>query len=135
MTSNSQFLGPTLRLYDDAEKLLRTITRTSNFLRTTSLVLSVLTTGSLWLVLTKAIPAVTLWAGAIASTVATFITLYLKSAGASKRHAKILVIHGDIAKLLAKVRADKAEPGEFWDTYKKLEHDLITVREALNESV
>jgi hypothetical protein len=133
MSTPNPLLEPTLRLYEEAQQLLRSITRLANTLKTIALILSVLTTGSLWLVLTKALPEFTLWAGAVASTAATFIALYLKSTGSSRKHGRAIVIHGDIAQLLAKVRSGQIQEGDFWSLYKNLEHDLFTIKNALNE--
>jgi hypothetical protein len=132
MAETDKFLSPALDLYNEVEKLLRETTRRANTLKTVSLVLSIITAGNLWLVLSDELPKITLWIGAIASTFVTLATVYLKSVEAPKRHARLIALHGKIAQLLAKVRSGKIDDQEFWETYKELEHAWVSSKEALN---
>lgn len=98
-------------------------------IRNVVLALSVLTSGSLWLLLTRLVPGATLWFGAIASTLATFLTLYLYTAGINAIREEALELHRNMARFLAVIRGrtDMSDQ-EFWNTYKDLEHRIMKLR-------
>lgn len=118
-----------IELYHDVEKILASAASLGNRLQLLALFLSVLTSGSLWLLLSKTVPQATLWFGAIASTLATGIALYLKSSGINQVRTKALVVFRDLGQFLAEVRASKNMPEEhYWSKYKEFESRVIDLR-------
>jgi len=121
-TVREQRLSSALELYHQVADILARAASLATKLQLAVLILSVVTSGSLWLLLSKAVPEATLWFGAIVSTVTTGLTLYLKSSGLNKKRTKALDLYRDLGQFLAEVRASETlDDTRFWDEYKKYE--------------
>ena len=108
------------KLAGDVEEFLRGVFSRVNTLEFIVLVLSVLTAGSLWLLISEALPLPALWFGAIASTLTIGITLYLKSSGMGTKRSQALALLKDAEIFIGEVKAELLPYGEFWDRYKRL---------------
>jgi hypothetical protein len=121
-------LASTLKLYADIEAIIVRTATLAKRLDLTVLILSILTSSNLWLLVTNALPKSTLWFGAFASTLVTGITLYMSGTGLKRTRTRALALHGEVAKLLAKVRSDEISEGEFWNEYKALEQKFWQIQ-------
>lgn len=81
-----------------------------------TIVLSVLTSGSLWLLLSKLLPDLTVWVGAFASSLTAGIALYMKTIDQSITDAYSL--EHDIAAYLAEIRKAPNQPADYYDKHK-----------------
>lgn len=131
--ANDYRLETTLHLYSKVEALVAGTATLAKRLDFGVLVLSVLTSGSLWLLISDVLPKSTLWFGAIASSLTTGITLYMSTTGINRTRSRALALHGRVAKLLARVRAGSIEDGDFWDEYKNLEHEFTECQYARSD--
>lgn len=93
-----------------------------------TIILSVGTTGSLWLSLSKVIPDITLWAGAVISTLITGITLYMKTTDIDQIRSDALSLQDEIGQFLAGIRTAENLPVDYWDKYKDFDTRIDRVR-------
>ena len=122
VAKNAWMIENTMGLLQQIQGLIHPWSRRIKILSFVSLVLSVLTSGALWLLLSDVVPIQTLWFGAIASTITTLIFAYIKGFAVERQRDQALDIHDDILKFLARLRAtpDYSEK-RFWDEYKAIE--------------
>ena len=132
MTQESQ-LNEVLSLYHAVENDLVRAAKLAKALEMTVLSLSVITSGSLWLLLSERIPQSMLWLGVIASTLTVGITLYLGTTGLNRKRTRILDLHGRLGELLAEVRAHAIDEKLFWSIYKQLEHQLRVIQHGTSD--
>jgi hypothetical protein len=133
MTQESQ-LNEVLSLYHAVEKDLVRTANLAKALEMTVLTLSVITSGSLWLLLSERIPQSMLWLGAVASTLTVGITLYLGTTGLNRKRTQILDLHGRLGELLAEVRTHAIDEKLFWSIYKQLEHQLRVIQHGTSHA-
>ena len=95
-----------------------------------TIILSVLTSGSLWLSLSQVIPDITLWFGAIASTLIAGITLYMKTTGIDQIRTDTLSLEGEIGQFLAGIRTAEKLPVDYWDKHKDFDTRIDKLRFA-----
>ncbi|HYX72880.1 MAG TPA: hypothetical protein VE732_08920 [Nitrososphaera sp.] len=116
-------------MYNEVEAFLAKVASRSKLLELTVLILSVLTSGSLWLLLSNKVPGTTLWFGAIASTVVSGITLYIKSSGLNRTRVKALSLYQDLGQLIAEVRdAESLQDISYWPKVKQIEGRIADLR-------
>src|ERR1700720_4475472 len=70
-----------LPIYRSVQTFVGEVSRRRKLCGLTVLFLSVLTSGSLWLLLSQAAPVQVLWASAVASTLTTLVTIYVYWSG------------------------------------------------------
>lgn len=127
--SRNERLTKALELYEQLEGLIVRTANRADLLRNSVLVLSVITSGSLWLLISETLPKGALWFGAIASTVVTIVTLYLASAGVNRMREQALTLHTAVARFIAEIRSRPLMgEAEFWDRYKAIEDDIFRLR-------
>lgn len=117
-----------VRFYNGARRIARGASTRWGRTEVSILILSAVTTGSLWGLLSNALPAVTLWAGAVLATSTTIVSAYSKYTDDHSTVGEALAIHAEIGEFLGKVRASPTmTQEEYWPRHKKLEtslHDL-----------
>ena len=92
------------------------------------LVLSVVTAGSLWGLLSDMWPQETLWVGALLATATTFTSGYSKYTNYHSILGEALTLHSEIGEFLGRVRASPDMPqGEYWPRHKELETKLYNL--------
>jgi len=125
---NDQHLEMTVRLYERLEEQLSVFAKRGNTIENTILVISVFTSGGLWLIAAQVLPQATTWIGAVFSTLTTGLTLYLYSSGVNKKRQKAIALHSEISEFLGKIRGNpEFDDSDFWNTYKPLEHKIRTL--------
>jgi hypothetical protein len=128
-----EYITHVLALYHEVQALLARLASRGNKLQLLVLFLSVLTSGSLWLLLSKSLPQTALWFGAVASTLTTGITLYLKSSGLNQVRAKCLTVFSDLGQFLAEVRSsDNMSEEYYWKKYKAFESRVAELQYGLH---
>jgi hypothetical protein len=122
------YLAQTIPLYQSLEEQLAKFSRYGNIIENTILIISVITSGGLWLLAAQVLPQATTWAGAALSTLTTSLTLYLNSSGVNKKRKKAIELHSEVSIFLARIRSNpNMTDSEFWDTYKPLQHKVRTL--------
>jgi hypothetical protein len=119
-----------VRLYNDVETMMAKAASQVSRLEMTVLVLSILTSGSLWLLLGEAIPQPTLWLGAIASTIVTIITLYLNTSGVKKVRKQAIGLYQALGRFIAECRASTSGLSDemYWGRLKEFEGWVAELR-------
>ena len=127
--NTDSYLAPILKLYSQNKLLIKKASKKVKFFTTIILVLSVITSGSLWLLLSKTLPEEILWIGAGISTIITGLSLYLKSSGLEAKKRQALATHGKMSEFIANVRSGIIQPGtqEFWMKIKMFENELVNI--------
>ena len=125
----NSYLSPILKLYSQNKVLIESLSKQLRLINNTILVLSVVTTGGLWMLITGALPDYALWVGAIISTVVTGLTLYLKSSGMEAKKRKALAAYGQMSEFIGNVRGGAIKPGteEFWIKIKMFQNELVQI--------
>ena len=98
------------------------------------LVLSVVTAGSLWGLVSERLPEVTLWVGAILATMTTLVSGYSKYTNYHSILAEALTLHSEIGEFLGQARASPDMTQEdYWPRHKELETKLdnLAVRSGI----
>ena len=121
-------LQSVLRQYHQVRDILGRFSNRRKLCGALVLVLSVLTSGALWLLVGEAVPKPALWAGAVMSTLTTGITLYVYSSGMLQTIASSLALYRSIGKFLACVRSEAIPESEYWDKVKGFEFELEKIR-------
>ena len=93
------------------------------------LLLSVLTTGSLWGLLSEALPDETLWIGAALATATAFLSGYTKYTNYHQIMSEALSLHSEVGEFLGEVRASpNMTQEEYWPRHKQLETKLYELQ-------
>jgi hypothetical protein len=115
--------------YDRVSRMIARMARIGNALHVGVLTFSVVTSGSLWLLLSKTVPQGVLWFGAIASTLTSGITVYIKTSGINKKRSKALALYRDMGQFVAEVRTSKTlTDAEFWAKVKSYEFEIAALQ-------
>jgi len=121
-------LNITIDLYNQLEILLKNLAKRANIIENIVLIVSVSTSGGLWLLAAQALPQQTAWAGAALSTLTTGLTIYLYSSGVNKKRKKAIDLHSEVSIFLAKIRGNPSMSDEdFWEKFKTLETRIRTL--------
>ncbi len=131
---NQAQIDRALSLYNEVERAVATKANLGKRLEFISLASSVLTSGSLWLLLSEAIPRPVLWFGALASTLTTGITIYVGTTNLNRYRSRALGLLKRASKFLAKVRSKELRDNEFWDNYKFIEVTLRDIQHGRNDA-
>jgi hypothetical protein len=110
-------------------------TRRNYRIELTVMVLSVVTSGGIWVLLAASYPQTAAWFGAAFSTIVTFFTIYQLSFGPKQRVRKAYDVYEAIAREVSRLRGGNPvafDPRVFWDNYKSLE---VEVTKLENPSV
>jgi hypothetical protein len=100
-------------------------TRANYRIELTALILSVLTSGAIWVVVDGAFHGVATWVGAASSTLVTGLSIYQFTLGPRPRVKQAYVLYEAVGKELAHLRgATTFDQVQFWDKYKAFEFDL-----------
>jgi hypothetical protein len=114
-------LENTIILADFIEKQMKFLSKRVNFLEITVFVMSIITSGALWLLVGEIIPTIMTWVGAIINTLILIITGYVKIMGLNKKRDTVMELHKEVYQLLGEIRGSKIDNPEFWDRYKNLQ--------------
>jgi len=83
------------------------------------IVISAVTTGTLWTLIAGVAQHVTAWGGAILSTIVTALTAYKRSLGPEEVYQRAAELYKKTGELLADVRSSDSFDGKsFWHAYK-----------------
>lgn len=89
------------------------------------LVLSTLTSGSLWIMLSQSFPKPLTWIGAALSTVTTGLTLYFYLENPRAKRDEALFFQKEVLSYLASVRSSPfVSMEDHWQTLKEFQHRL-----------
>lgn len=89
------------------------------------LALSLVTTGSLWGLVSDLLPTATLWVGAVLATITAFLSAFSKFTNYHAIMGKALRLNADINELLGRIRAKPDMSQEqFWPAFHKLKTKL-----------
>jgi hypothetical protein len=123
-----EYLGHAIGLYHEVESQLSQFSSRARTIENVILIISVVTSGGLWLLAAQLLPQAVLWAGAAFSTLTIGLTLYLYSSGVNKKREKAINLHAEVSGLLARIRGNtNMTDSEFSDTFKSLEHKARTL--------
>ena len=115
-------------LYNQADELKTRYATTAKRIDVTVLILSVVTTGAFWALLSDAAPKALGWAGAIISTIVTGLTLYMYVGGVQSKRKKAIFVFKEIGKFLGEARGNPyMDTMEFWNRYKVYEGMVRTI--------
>jgi hypothetical protein len=90
------------------------------------LVISVITSGGLWLLAAHVLPQAVEWAGAALSTLTTGLALYMYSSGVNKKRQKAIDLHAKVGRFLGQIRGNPdMREEDFWENFKLLEHEVF----------
>jgi hypothetical protein len=128
LADNDDQLKAVLVLYDQVAEILRRFSTRRRLYGLSVLVLSVLTSGALWLLVGQIVPKTILWLGALASTATTAITLYIYSSGMIQTIAISLTLYRSIGKFVAQLRSEPVSQADYWDKLKGFEFQLERLR-------
>jgi hypothetical protein len=93
------------------------------------LIVSILTSGALWILLSISLSKLTLWVGAIFSTITSGLNIFQIAFGPKKEFNESLNLYRDIGNELAHMRASKEiDETRFWDQYKAFETRKIQIK-------
>lgn len=123
------FVEEMIKLQNSAEQAASHYAKLANRIELTVLALSVLTSGAVWALAADALPKPLGWAGAVISTVVTFLTFYMYSSGIQQKRKRAIVVYEDITEYLGELRGKPyPEPNEFWVRYKAFERSLSKLK-------
>lgn len=127
--NQAEQLHHTLDLYKFLESLLHKFADISNKIQNLVLILSVITSGSLWLLLGNIAPDATIWLGAILSTIVTGLTIYMYASGINRKRTTAISLHRELSAFLAAIRSSEegVDDSEFWDKFKSIETRIRTI--------
>jgi hypothetical protein len=115
-------LNDLLSYYHTVQDLIKAYATKANRIDSAILILSVVTSGALWLLASQVVPQVTAWVGAIISTVVTGLTIYLYASGLNRRRKTAHELYTDIGKFIAQYRATPGmSESDYWNAVKGFE--------------
>jgi hypothetical protein len=92
------------------------------------IVVSGITSGSLWALLAGIAPHVTAWLGAILSTAVTLLTAYKQSLGPEHVYKRAAELYKETGELLAKMRSSNEFDKEaFWHGFKFIQANMVEI--------
>ena len=99
-------LAVLIKLYTEAEELKTRYASLAKRIDMNILVLSVMTTGAFWALLSDALPKPLGWVGAIISTVVTGLMLYMYTEGVQVKRKEAIFIFKEVGKFLGEARGN-----------------------------
>ncbi len=118
-----------MNLYDDTYRILQQSSRRGKMVETLGLLISILTTGTLWMLITEAIPRVVLWFGAFASSVTTAPSIVPIFRDFPKKRMEALTLYQEIGQFIAAVRASQDVLSEdYWASLKRFETKIADLK-------
>ncbi len=109
-------------MYRSAGALSSNLQARSRRIEIAMIVISVLTSGTLWTLISARYPDAAAWCGAVLSTLVTGLTLYQHQVGPMRRHREILALFHEIGQEIAVIEAStRFNRGQFWHRMKFLE--------------
>ena len=106
-------------VYRQAETLMQYYAKRADRLDGTNIALSVLTSGAFWALASDVAPKRLGWAGAVISTIVTFLTIYMYASGMQAKRKKAAFIFKEVGKFLGEVRGEPyMEDRDFWAKFK-----------------
>jgi len=116
-------------LYGEIEPLVKKYASRADSIEITVLVLSVLTSGAFWALVSDAVPKSLGLIGAAISTVVTFLTIYMYSSGLNAKRKTAIFIFKEIGKFMAEVRTSTSlDDRDFWTKYKLYEGMIFELK-------
>jgi hypothetical protein len=109
-----------------ADRVLE-LRRSTNWIESAVLGMSVLTAGSLWVLISEHFVGPSKWIGAVLATALAFLTSYQKTFGPSKLLEDARALHRDIGAEIAALRANSRadDMRQHWDAVKRFESRLL----------
>jgi len=114
-----------IQLYNRVEKLISRKTIIRRIVDTVVLTLSVLTSGTLWVLSTTKAPEIFAWIGAIISSVVTLMMMFQLSARLPQLSIELKFLHHDLGQYIAILREADERPNDFWLEVKEFESQII----------
>ena len=124
LTDGDQQLQTVLESYHAVREILRRFSARRKLCGVSVLILSVLTSGALWLLVGETLPKAILWLGAVLSTLTTAITSYVYWSGMLQTIASSLALYKVIGKFLVRLRSEAVPDNEYWEKVKSFEFEL-----------
>jgi hypothetical protein len=117
-----------IEMYKWVGEIIGQANRTNIRLEIILIVISAITSGTLWMLLAGKLPEITTWVGAILSTIVTIITIYQKSLGPKKVYDDALPLYKNIGEFIAELRSQTVFTHQdiklAWHKYKSLQAGL-----------
>jgi hypothetical protein len=110
----------------EAEAFTSTTSKKLNKIELTIMILSVITSGALWLLISNVFNQLMVWIGAIISTIVTGLTIYMEMSQLKKKRIDGLRLRRELMNFLAELRSgamdDDAE--RYWRDLKRFQDEL-----------
>ncbi len=118
-----------MNLYDETYRIIQQSSRRGKTVETLGLLISILTTGTLWMLISEAIPRVVLWFGALASSVTTALNIVPFFRDFPKKRMEALTLCQEIGQFIAAVRASEDVLSEdYWASLKRFETKIADLK-------
>jgi hypothetical protein len=123
--TREQAIEITVGLHRETGALTAQFTTRNYRIEVAILVITVITSGGIWVLLGASFATLAAWFGAVFSTVVTGLTIYQLSLGPKQRVKPVYTLYEAIGKELARLRGvQDFNPTLFWDQYKSFEFEL-----------
>jgi hypothetical protein len=124
----AEYIRKVSRVYARAEAVVTRASRLRRILTIVATVLSLVTSGGLWLLVSERLPESALWFGAVASTITTGITIFISLLSLDRVRADAVVLYKDVGSFLARLRGGLPVSDDlFWQHYKDFELRLLNL--------
>jgi hypothetical protein len=112
-----------------ADDFISVKNRRLNLIEKTLMIFSVITSGALWLLIGDVFGKVMIWIGAVISTVATGLTIYMEMSQLKRDKNDCLRVKGKMMDFLAEIRSGRMndDVDRFWRDLKRLQTDLDNI--------
>lgn len=112
-------------LYRAAKRLADSVTSWHHRIEILRLVLSVLTSGGIWILLSVSLPQTAAWFGAVFSTIISGLASYQFTLGPRRKVKEAYALLRDIGRELAALRGHpEFDRIQFWERYESFEFQL-----------
>lgn len=112
-------------LHRAAKSLVERVTRCHYRIEVLRLILSVLTSGGIWILLSVSLPQTAAWFGAVFSTIVSGLATYQFTLGPRRKVKEAYALLRDIGRELAALRGHpEFDRIQFWERYESFEFQL-----------
>ena len=92
------------------------------------LILAILTTGSLWAIISKTYPQFATWCGAILGTTLTGLTGFQNIHKFEEKYSETLALYNEVGLAMSQIRqTNNFKPDDFWGPYKSFETKCLSL--------
>ena len=115
-------------MLNDLDGLITSYVRAHDVIEYSTLILSVITTGAIWLLVGEILPHIASWGGALVSSAVTVLTIYSLTVGFSAKRRSALELRTVVSRFVGDQERTGFRSQYFPDELESLRNEYVTLK-------